>query len=238
MKKTALYITLLLAAFSCKKDNYDAPSVTFTGHITYKGDPINISSKDVTFELWEPGWGKSGAIGVNVLQDGSFSALLFNGNYKLVIPPSQGPFRSNIDPQTKNDTILLRLDGNRDMNIEVLPYYMVRDAKLELSGTTAVNASFRLEKIITDGNARNVESVFLYLNQTQFVDGTNYIARTTLNGSDITDPDNVTLSVNIPDNRSGNGATGDQSYVFARIGVKINGVEDFLFSDVQQINLK
>jgi len=238
MKKTALYITLLLAAFSCKKDNYDAPSVTFTGHITYKGDPINISSKDVTFELWEPGWGKSGAIGVNVLQDGSFSALLFNGNYKLVIPPSQGPFRSNIDPQTKNDTILLRLDGNRDMNIEVLPYYMVRDAKMELGGTRAVNSSCRLEKIITDANARNVETVFLYLNQTRFVDATNYIARASLAGTDISDPANVHLSVNIPDVISGNGITGNQDYVFARIGVKISGVEDLLFSEVQQINIK
>ncbi len=237
MKKTFVYIALALIAFACKKDNYDPPSSTLSGHITYQGVPINVSSKDVTFELWEPGWGKSGAITVNVKEDGSYSALLFDGNYKLVIPRSQGPFRSITNAETKTDTMLLTVSGSRDMNIEVMPYYMVRDAKLTLSGTT-VNANCKLEQIITDANARNVESVFLYLNQTQFVDGTNYLARTALNGGDITDLANINLSVNVPDNRSGNGASGDQDYVFARIGVKISGVEDLLFSEVQQINLK
>lgn len=238
MKKIFGYIILTLAAFSCKKDNYEAPSSTLSGHLTYQGVPVNVSSKDVSFELWEPGWGKNGAINVAINQDGSYSALLFDGNYKLIIPPSQGPFRSITDAETKTDTMLLTMNGNREMDIEVMPYYMIRDAKLELSGTTAVNSSCRLEKIITDVNARDVETVFLYLNQTTFVDATNYIARSSLAGSDISDPSNVHLSVNIPDVISGNGTTGDQDYVYARIGVKISGVEDLLFSEVQQINLK
>lgn len=238
MKKIFAYIILVLTAFSCRKDNYEAPSSSFSGHLTYQGVPVNVSSKDVTFELWEPGWGKSGAITVGVNQDGSFSALLFDGNYKLIIPPSQGPFRSVTNAETKSDTMLLTMSGTREMDIEVMPYYMIRDAKMELSGTTAVSSSCRLEKIITDVNARDVETVFLYLNQTTFVDGTNYIARTSLAGGDITDPANVQLSVNIPDVISGNGTTGDQDYVYARIGVKIAGVEDLLFSEVQQINLK
>lgn len=238
MKKIFVYTTLILTAFSCRKDNYEAPSAMLSGHITYQGVPVNVSSKDVTFELWEPGWGKNGAINVAVNEDGSYSALLFNGNYKLVIPPSQGPFRSITDAETKSDTMLLTINGSRELDIEVMPYYMVRDAKMELGGTRSVNSSCRLEKIITDANARNVETVFLYLNQTRFVDATNYIARASLSGSDISDPANVHLSVNIPDVISGNGTTGNQDYVFARIGVKISGVEDLLFSEVQQINIK
>ncbi|MBW8685723.1 DUF3823 domain-containing protein [Chitinophaga rhizophila] len=238
MKKIFAYIALALTAFSCKKDNYDPPSSTFSGFITYKGVPVNVSSKDVTFELWEPGWGKNGAITVNVKEDGSFSALLFDGNYKLIIPPSQGPFRSITDAETKTDTMLLTIRGNQEMNIEVMPYYMVREAKLALSGTDVVTGNFRLEKILTGPDERNIESVFLYLNQTQFVDGTNYIARTVLDGGNITDPANISMQVNIPDVISGNGATGNQDYVFARVGVKISGVEDLLFSEVQQINLK
>lgn len=238
MKKILAYTLLCLTAFSCKKDNYDAPSSMLSGHLTYQGVPVNVSSKDVTFELWEPGWGKSGAISVAVNQDGSYAALLFNGQYKLVIPPSQGPFRSIIDPETKSDTMLLTINGSRQLDIEVMPYYMIRDTKLELSGTRAVSSSCRLEKIITDVNARDIETVFLYLNQTSFVDATNYIARAALSGGDIADPANVQLTVNVPDVISGNGITGDQDYVFARIGVKISGVEDLLFSEVQQINLK
>jgi hypothetical protein len=226
-----------MAALSCKKDNYDAPSVTLQGRITYQGEPINVSSKDVTFELWEPGWGRNGAIGVNVNEDGSYSTLLFNGNYKLIIPPSQGPFRSILNSETKTDTMLLQLNGGKTLDIEVMPYYMVRNPLLALSGTDKVQGSFKLEKIITDANAKDIESVFLYLNQTSFVDGTNYIARTAINGGDITDPDNISLLVTIPASISANGTTGNQTYVYARIGVKISGVEDLLFSPVQKIDL-
>ena len=237
MKKITAYILFTAALFSCKKDNYDTPSVTLQGSITYQGEPINVSSKDVTFELWQPGWGKNGAIIVNIKEDGSYSSLLYNGNYKLVIPRSQGPFLSVQNNETNTDTMLLQLTGNRTLNIEVLPFYMVRNAQFALSGTTDISASFKLEKIITDARGRDIESIFLYLNQTDFVDGTNYIARTSLAGSDITDPDNISMNVTIPAGISANGASGSQSYVYARIGVKISGVEDLLFSPVQQVNL-
>ena len=236
MKHLTLFI-ICVAMLSCKKDNYDAPSVTLQGKITYLGEAINVSSKDVAFELWEPGWGKNGAITVNINEDGSYSTLLFNGNYKLVIPPSQGPFRSKINNETNTDTVLLQLNGSRTMDIEVIPYYMIRNPQLALSGTNAVAAGFQLEKIITDANARDIENVFLYLNQTAFVDGTNYIARTSLAGGDITDPANINLQVTIPAVISANGTTGTQNYVYARIGVKISGVEDLLFSPVQKIDL-
>jgi hypothetical protein len=225
-----------MAALSCKKDNYDSPSVTLQGRITYQGDAINVSSKDVTFELWEPGWGKNGAITVNINEDGSYSALLFNGNYKLVIPPSQGPFRSVLNNETNSDTVRLQLNGNKTMDIEVMPYYMVRTPQFALAGTT-VGATCKLEKVITDANAKDIENVFLYLNQTAFVDGTNYIARTSIAGSDIADPDHISLNVQVPASTSANGSTGDQQYIYARIGVKISGVEDLLFSPVQKIDL-
>jgi hypothetical protein len=225
-----------MTALSCKKDNYDTPSVVLQGHITYQGEVINVSSRDVTFELWEPGWGKNGAITVNINEDGSYSALLFNGSYKLVIPRSQGPFRSVLNNETNSDTVLLQLNGNRTMDIEVMPYYMLRTPQFLLTGTT-VGATCKLEKIITDANAKDIENVFLYLNQTAFVDGTNYIARTSIAGSDIADPDHISLNVEVPASTSANSSTGDQNYIYARIGVKISGVEDLLFSPVEKINL-
>jgi hypothetical protein len=234
--KKIIYLALCLAVLSCKKDNYDSPSVTLEGKITYQGEAINVSSKDVTFELWEPGWGKNGAITVNINEDGSYSALLFSGNYKLIIPPSQGPFRSVMNNETNSDTVLLQLNGSRTMDIEVMPYYMLRTPQFSLTGTT-VNATCKLEKVITDANAKDIENVFLYLNQTAFVDGTNYIARTSLAGGDISDLNNVNLNVVVPAGTSANGSTGDQPYIYVRIGVKISGVEDLLFSPVQKIDL-
>lgn len=236
MKIYILSLLSVMTILSCKKDNYDEPSVTLSGRITYQGEPINVSSKDVNLELWEPGWGKNGAINVNINEDGSYSTILFNGTYKLIIPPSQGPFRSVINSTTKNDTMPLTINGNTTLDIEVMPYYMIRNAKLALSAGN-INASLQLEKIITDVNARDIENVFLYLNQTTIVNGTNYIARTTLAGSAITDPSNIALTVAVPASLSSNGTTGDQSYVYARIGVKISGVEDLLFSTVEKIDL-
>lgn len=234
------YITGLLliamTAFACKKDNYDTPGTTFQGHITYLGEPINVASLAVTFELWEPGWGKSGAIAVNVKQDGSFSTLLFNGTYKLIIPSGQGPFKTVINNTTNTDTIPLQLTGSTSMDIEVLPYYMIRNQQLAVNGT-AVGATFQLEKIITGTDERNVENVYLYLNQTSMVDASNNIARTQLAGSSITDLNNVAMSVDIPASLSAAGGSGTQTYVYARVGVKIAGVEDMLYSNVEKLDL-
>jgi hypothetical protein len=96
-----------------------------------------------------------------------------------------------------------------------------------------VNATFKAEKIITDGNARNIERVSLYINKTQFVsaNGDQRIAVTDLAGSAITNPDNITLSVTAP------AIVPAQNYVFARIGIKISGVEDLIYSPVQKITL-
>lgn len=233
------YITGLLiamTAFACKKDNYDEPKTAFQGSITYQGEAINVASLAVYFELWEPGWGKSGAIAVQIKEDGSFSSLLFNGTYKLIIPAGQGPFRSVTNNATNNDTIPLTISGSTTMNIEVMPYYMIRNQQIAKSGTAAA-ATFKLEQIITDANARSVENVYLYLNQTSIVDQSNYVARTTLAGSSITDLNNVAMSVDIPANMSSVGTTGSQNYAYARVGVKIAGVEDLLYSTVVKIDL-
>ena len=77
---------------SCKKDNYDAPQADFTGRIVYKGEPISVQYGQVNFELWQSGFGNYAALNVNVSQDGTYSARLFNGDYKLVFSPNQGPF--------------------------------------------------------------------------------------------------------------------------------------------------
>jgi hypothetical protein len=52
-----------------------------------------------------------------------------------------------------------------------------------------------------------------------------------MNGSAITNPDNISLSLDVPD------IVPAQNYVFARVGIKISGVEKMIFSPVQKINL-
>lgn len=217
---------------SCKKDNYAPPQSKFTGAITYQGDTINVGTEQVTFELWQSGFGKLTPINVNVDQDGTFSSLLFNGQYKLDFPGGQGPFMTDhIDTKSGTDTLSVSLNGSTSVNIEVEPYYMIRNPSFSLSGNT-ITGTCKLEQIIKDENAKGIDQVTLYINKTQFVDNNNNIASADIGGGDIVDMNNISLHVNVPD------MVPTQDYVFARIGVKISNVEDWLFSPVVKIQLK
>jgi hypothetical protein len=215
---------------SCGYDNFDEPGSKLEGKLVYKGEAINVSYNDVTFQLWEPGWQKKGEINVSVNQDGTYGAMLFDANYKLVIPKNQGPFMSLTNAETKSDTILVNLKGSKTLDIEVMPYYMIRTPQFTVSGRD-VTGTFKVEKIITDANAKNVERVNLYVNKTQFVDFRANVASAELSGASVTAGNTITLKATVP------AITPTQNYVFARIGLKIAGVEDMIFSPVVKVNL-
>ena len=215
---------------SCGYDNFDEPGSKLEGKLVYKGEAINVSYNDVTFQLWEPGWQKKGEINVSVNQDGTYGAMLFDANYKLVIPKNQGPFMSLTNAETKSDTILVNLKGSKVMDIEVMPYYMIRTPQFTVAGRE-VTGTFKVEKIITDANAKNVERVNLYVNKTQFVDFRSNVASAQLDGASVTAGNTITLKATVPT------ITPTQNYVFARIGLKIAGVEDMIFSPVVKVNL-
>lgn len=220
----------IVAAFlsACEYDNYSEPQSYLKGNIVYNGEPINVSYNDVTFQLWEPGWQKSYPIDVVVNQDGAYSALLFNAKYKLVIPSSQGPFRNKVNAETGSDTIIVDLKGSQNMDIEVEPYYMVRNPQFSVSGRD-LTATFKAEKIITDADARDIERVDLYVNKTQFVDFRANVATAEIAGGDVSDPNSINMTVTVPD------LVPTQNYVYARVGIKIVGVEDMIFSPVQKV---
>jgi hypothetical protein len=230
MKLRILYITIILLAMACRKDNYDEPSVRLSGRIVYKNEPIEVEYNQVRFELYQYGFGKTGPMSSTFAPDGSYEMVLFNGEYKFIIPNGQGPFKWKQTPAGAPDTTTIVVNGSQEFNIEVTPYYMIRNVQLSGSGGT-VSGKFGLEKIITDASAKDIENVIIYINKTQFVSGADNIASKMINGSDITDPDNVNLSVTVPT------LTPAQNYVFARIGVKIAEVEDRIYSSVVKIAL-
>lgn len=215
---------------SCGYDNYDEPTSLLEGKLVYNGEAINVSYNDVTFQLWEPGWQTKAQINVSVDQDGSYSAMLFDATYKLIIPSNQGPFRSKTNAETGSDTILVKLSGGKVMDIEVEPYYMIRTPQFAVAGRE-VTGTFNVEKIITGTNAKNIERVNLYVNKTQFVDFRSNVVSAQLAGASVTPGTTVTLKATVP------AITPTQNYVFARIGLKIAGVEDMIFSPVVKVNL-
>jgi hypothetical protein len=235
MKYSFQYILLIVFCgilFSCKKDNYDEPSSTLSGRLVYQGEPINLQRNEVPFQLYQYGFGLVGPIGSSFAQDGSFSALLFNGEYKLIVPNNQGPFTWKKTAGGEPDSITINLKGSQTLDLEVTPYYMIRNPQFSKNGNT-ITGTFKLDKIITDANAKDIENVAIYINKTLFVspNSNENLKNSSIAGSAITDPGNITISVEVPS------ITPAQNYVFARIGVKIVGVEDRIFSPVTQIQL-
>ena len=215
---------------SCKYDNYDEPSFQLDGRITYQGEPIGVSYNDVYIELWESGWQRLGNIVVAVDQDGSYSSLLFKGDYKMIIPNNQGPFRKITNDQSGNDTIPVNLTGSLAMDIEVMPYYMIRNATI-VAGRNNVTATFDLDQIITGVDAKNVQEVSLYVSKTAFVDNRTSIATANRGGGDLESLSSIALEVTVPER------VPTQDYAYARVGVKIDGVEDRIFSEIVKVNL-
>lgn len=223
-------LSLAATLFSCKKDNYEPPKSTLSGRLVYQGETIQVERNQVPFQLYQFGFGRVGAIGGIFAQDGTYSALLFDGEYKLIIPNGQGPFMWKQTTSGTPDSISVTMNGNQELDLEVTPYYLVKNTQITGSGGN-VTATFSLDKIITDANAKDIETVYLYVNKTQFVSGGNQVASSSIAGTDITDMNSVSMSVAVP------ALVPAQNYVFARIGVRIAGVEDMLFSPLVQVSL-
>ena len=228
MKLLSYFILLMVAVSACsKKDNYSPPNALLTGAVMYNGDSIYLEYNRVPYQLYQYGFGKLGPVEQQFSQSGTISSLLFNGEYKLIIPNGQGPFLWPKTSAGNPDSLSITMSGNQNLNIEVTPYYMIRNAGISGSGGT-VSATCKVEKIVTDVNAKDIENVVLYINKTEFVSGANNIAQASIAGADITDPNNISLSVAVP--------SITQDYVYARIGVKVAGVEDMIFSQLVMVS--
>lgn len=233
MKIIIALLSLSLFLYACEKDNYDPPTAQLSGKLVYQGENINVEFNQVPYQLFQFGFGKTGPVGnTSFTQEGTYSVLLFNGTYKLLVPNGQGPFLWKKTPGGAADSITVNINGSQALDLEVTPYYMIRTPQITAAGGN-VTANFKLEKIITDANAKNIERVSLYINKTAFVSGNgNYnVGAANKAAADIVDPNNIALSVAVPT------LIPAQNYIFARIGLKIAGVEDMIFSPIVKLTL-
>lgn len=227
IKHYFLWAVSLLLLSSCAYDNYDKPQSMLSGKIVYNGNPIHVASQQVTFRLFQKGFETREPITVDVAPDGSYSTLLFDGDYEIIIPQGQGPFIQD----TKTDTLNVKVRGDMKQNIKVLPYYVFDNLQFSVSGRT-VSADFGLRQIITDARAQKIQSVSLYIGKTRFANVQNNVAVKTISGSKISNMKSIQLSATVPS------LTPSQNKVFAHIGVKIQNVEDRLYSKVVKLELQ
>ncbi|WP_346237696.1 DUF3823 domain-containing protein [Niabella insulamsoli] len=217
---------LFMALGGCEKDNYDAPSAPLTGRLTFNGEPVFIRQGINVIQLYQPGYELSNPINVNVKQDGSFSSLLFDGDYQLIRVSGNGPWENN------TDTIPVKVNGATTVDVPVVPYFSFSDVAFSIVNDS-LKASFRLHKQMDN---RQLERVFLVIGKTQLVD--NLI---NVNPSNQQNPDpngslpGAAVDLSQPLRLSyGLSATTftPHPHLFARIAVKTLGFNEMNFSDV------
>src|SRR4030095_14645758 len=154
---STLSIAILVLVTGCKKDNYDPPTSQLTGRVVFQGQAVGVRSNIIQLELWQSGYQLYTKIPVNVAQDGTFSAALFDGDYKLTRLKGNGPWADN------TDTIAVQVRGATTVDVPVDPYFLTKSETITKATATTINATFSLQRVNT---TKNLELVRLYIGQT------------------------------------------------------------------------
>lgn len=223
MKKYKYILLCAIVAFtvtSCGLDNYDAPQSRLLGKITYNGETLGLrgTGQAVRLQLYQDGYQLRDNIEVFVGQDGTFEALLFDGEYKLVTRDRNGPWVNT------RDTIMVNLKGTTEIEVPVTPYFTISDESITLSGSV-LNATFTVDQIV---NTANIEYVTLLVSKTSFVDDATNIAR--LDFEEV-EAGSLNLSMNLSDNADVSNAKA----LFARIGVQSVGSDQAIYSKIVRL---
>lgn len=219
----ALLLALMTGLSGCEKDNRTEPKSVLKGRVVFEGQPVGLRSNGVQLELWQHGYQLFTKIPVHVAQDGTFSASLFDGNYKLVRLRGNGPWADN------TDSIDVELRGSKEIDVPVNPFFILKNEVFS-KGEGKVSATFNVQQATA---GRTIERVNLYIGTTTIVDPGNNVGNAQEVAANITDLSKpITLTAGIPANLA------SREYIYARVGVKTSGVGEMLFGMPQKVMLK
>jgi hypothetical protein len=226
MKK---YLILLLIIASvvmysgCKYDNYAPPKSFLTGTIVYNGLPIGVRSNGTQLELWQYGYKLRSKIAVYIAQDGTYSARLFDGNYKLV-RLAGAPWAN------QTDSIDVTVKGKTVVDVPVTPFYTISGETFTYNkADSSLTSSCSITKVGTTG----ITNLTLYAGLTTIVDNTNNTQTNAISGAALTD-----LSTPKTNKITLTSANKKKSFIYARLGIQIAGVGERYFTQVQKISLQ
>ncbi len=214
-------LTGMCILLGCEYDNYEAPRSVLSGRIIYNGQRVGVRAQANQLELWQDGYALHGKIPVYISWDGTYSALLFNGDYKLV-RLSGAPW------ENQTDTIFVSVKGNTMVDIPVIPYFVFSNVSFEKTDTQIV-AHFTIEQV--SENAR-LDRVRIFLGKTILTDQNNMDANGSMLASAVKIRETNTIRINIPTRL----ASAD--YLFARIGIQTSGVGELYYTLPEKIQLK
>ena len=223
MKTKILFIVacvcFLLA--SCEYDNYDAPSAKLSGRVLYNDAPVGVRTNGTQLEPRQDGYELYTKIPVYIAQDGTFSASLFNGQYKLV-RLSGAPWEDQ-----PMDTIRIEVKGNTVVDVPVKPYFIIKNESYQKGTGNAITVKFTIEKVV---ESAEVKSVNFYLGEGILTDHNKTEYKGELDLSGLVLGQETTMTATIPEKMLKNG------YAFARIGVQSNKSNEYFYTQVQKVS--
>lgn len=208
---------------ACEYDNYDPPTSMLTGTVNYNGVPVGVRSGGTQLELWQYGYQLRSKIAVHIAQDGTYSARLFDGNYKMV-RLAGAPWL------TPTDSLDVVVKGNTVFDVPVTPYYTITNETIT-NNAGVITATANINKIGTLG----ITNVQLLIGITSILDVNYNAQQVTLTSGlgDLTTPKTLTLTLT---NTAPN-FLANRDYVYARLAVRISGVNERYYSPVYKIDL-
>ena len=219
----ALLGTVLLAG--CEYDNYEEPKNLLTGRIVYNGEPVGLKQTGTgqdynVLELYQPGFEGTAPIPVYVDQDGTFSAMLFKGSYRIVAKNGSGPW---VDMGTE---LYFDVTGDTSVDFPVTPYYVLSNEEYSVDDEGMLTVSFRVDRgaftLINGKPDALIESIALYINNTRFVDDVTF--RKKVDSANLSIGEQ-TITVSLKD-----AELADYPVLYARLAIGTQGISPKLYT--------
>jgi hypothetical protein len=203
-------------------DNYDPPKSQLSGQIEYNGLPVRVKGTygAIQLQLYQSGYALNTPISVFVDQDGKFEATLFDGNYKLVTRDKNGPWVNS------RDTTIVNVKGNSSVKLEVTPYFTISNSTVSLNGAQ-LTGSCTVDKVVSTANLSFIK---LFINGTSFVDENINVLSVSSNAL-TTGSNTFSYTLSADQQTKLNSLKG----IYARIGVKTQGADQAIYSEVFQL---
>jgi hypothetical protein len=247
MKNIIKLIPALLLIFiltSCEYDNYDAPSISFTGRLTYNGQNFMYDGNPAhnVLRIYQKGFGKMDTgVALQINETGSFSELLFAGDYWLTLNNQQYPFEfaefESHGTGLGYDSVYLNIQSNTIKNIEITPYFIISDFNVAVEDNDIVFRCHVAKNEETNATPPNVIFGRAYISTSSIVNSATKCTKS--KRAVISNSGDIEISIPVSGNAPSYRETylhNYRDYAYCRIAIELNGIQQYyLFSETKKL---
>lgn len=179
MKTDFKHIILLslavLCLAACEYDNYEEPTVQFSGQLLYGGKPFLFDGSDqrTPFRFYQKGFGKTdNGLSMHTTAQGTYQQLLFRDNdYWLTLRNYNYPFEiEEFPPLTAGyDSTFIHTDKDIVKDFHITPYYEISNVTAKLDGID-IKADFDVKMVTgTRKEAPRIVKAYIFMGTNNFV---------------------------------------------------------------------